>query len=30
MFELSTKYNMTTCPPELPYANYSANKCIKC
>lgn len=21
---------MTTCPPQLPYANYSANKCIKC
>lgn len=30
MFELSTKYNVKSCPLPTPYVNITANTCFKC
>lgn len=30
MFELTTKYNVSTCPLSRPFANYAQNRCEKC
>lgn len=30
MFELATKYNVSTCPLNRPFANFQLNKCTSC
>ena len=30
IFELTTKYNLTSCPLDKPFADIFSNKCLKC